>query len=87
MGGTRGKKDLIINNYPNSKLDESGDTGLLLEIRLLEEGGSGICGAELASGERFCISYMDECNTASHNCSKGLRDNLPVGKGGAWVVL
>ena len=38
LGGTREKKGSIINNSPNSKLADSGDTGPLLEIRLLEEG-------------------------------------------------
>ena len=53
VGGTRGKKGLIINNSPTSELADSSDTDLLLEIILLEEGGSGICGAAVAGGERF----------------------------------
>ena len=41
----------------------------------------------MAGRERFCISSMDECNTVSHTRSIGLRDDLPGGKGGTWVVL
>ena len=66
LGGTRGKHGLTINNYLNRELAESGDTGPLLEIRLLEEGGSRICGSAVDGGARFCMSYMDERNTASH---------------------
>ena len=55
LGGTRGQKGLIINNSPNRKLYDSGDTGPLLEIRLIEEGRRGIGGAAVAGGERFCI--------------------------------
>ena len=72
MGGTRGKKELIIDNSPNIKLADSGDTGLLIEIRLLDEGGNGIYGSAVAGGARFCMSSMDECNTASHNRLGGL---------------
>ena len=43
MGGTRGQKGLIINNYPTSELADSRDTDPLLEIHLLEDGGSEIC--------------------------------------------
>ena len=87
FGGTKGKHGLTIYNSPNSKLADSGDTGPLLKIRLLEEGGRGICGAAVYGGIRFCISSMNECNTASHTWSIGLRDDLTGGKGGAWVVL
>ena len=55
VGGTRGKKELIINNYPNSDISDGGDTGLLLGINLLEDDGSGICGATVAGRERFCM--------------------------------
>ena len=55
----RMKKVLIINNYPNSKLAGSGDTGSLLEIHFLEEDVSGICGAAVAGRERFFISSID----------------------------
>ena len=48
MVGTREHHELTINNYPNSELADSGDTGSLLEICLLEEGRSGICGAAVA---------------------------------------
>ena len=54
MVGTRVKHRLIINNSPNSNLFNSRDTGPLLEIFLLEEGGSRICESAVASGERFC---------------------------------
>ena len=57
--GTRGKQGLILNNYPNSELSDSGDTVSLLKIRLLEEGGSVICGAAVDGGASFCMSYMD----------------------------
>ena len=53
MGGTRKQKQLIINSSPNGKLVESGDICLILEIRLLEEGGSGICGNVVADRARF----------------------------------
>ena len=53
MGGTRGKKGLTINNYSISGLADGGNTGLMLEIRLLDEGGSGICGAAVTGGARF----------------------------------
>ena len=69
MEGTMVQQGLIIKNSPNSELSDSGDTGPLLEIRLLEEGVSGICGAAVAGGERFCMLSMDECNTASHTRS------------------
>ena len=36
MGGTRGYKGLIINNYPTSEIIDSVDIGLHLEISLLE---------------------------------------------------
>ena len=39
---------------PNSELEDSGDTYLMLEIRLLEEGVSGIFGAAVAVGASFC---------------------------------
>ena len=64
--GTRGMNGLTIYNNPNSNLANSWDTGPLLEIRLLEGGGRGICGAAVYGGIRFCISSMNECNTASH---------------------
>ena len=41
----------------------------------------------MAGRARICMSSMDECNTASQTRSRGLRDDLPEGKGGAWVVL
>ena len=66
MGGNRGEKGLIINNSPNSELSDSRDTGPLLEIRLMEESGSRICGAEVDCRARFFMSSMDEYNTASH---------------------
>ena len=64
--GTRYKRELIINNYPNIELAARGDTGPLLEIILLEEGGSGMCGSEVAVGARFCMSSMYECYTLPH---------------------
>ena len=87
MGGNRGKYGLTIDNPPNSEISDSGDTGLLLEIRFLEEGGRGICGSAVAIRAIFCMSYMDEYNTASHTRSIGLRYDLSVGKEGVWVVL
>ena len=66
MGGTREKKGLIVNNSPTSEISDSRDTGPLLEIRMLEEGGIGICGAAVAGWARFSMSSMDECNTESH---------------------
>ena len=59
MGRNRGRHGLTIDNYPNSELSDSGNTGPLLEIRLLEEGGSVICGAAVDGGASFCMSYMD----------------------------
>ena len=50
ISGTHG---LTIDNSPNSDLAASGDTGPLLEIRLLEEGGSGICVDAVAGRSRF----------------------------------
>ena len=85
--GTRVQHELMINNSPNSELSDGGDTGPLLEICLLGEGGSGIYGSAVAVGVMFCMSYMDACNTASHKQSRGLRDDLTGGKGGAWVAL
>ena len=87
VGGTRGQQGLIINNYPNRELTDSGDTDYLLESCLLEEGGSGICGSAVAGRARFFLSSMDECNTASHNRSRRLRYDLSGGKWGAWLVL
>ena len=66
VGGTRGHKSLIINNSPDIKLSVSRDTGLVLKISLLGEGGSGIFGAAVAGRARFCMSSMHECNTAVH---------------------
>ena len=57
--GNRVRHGLTIYNYPNSELFESGDTGPLLGIRLLDEGGRGICGAAMAGGGSFGMSYMD----------------------------
>ena len=85
--GTRGRHGLTINNSPNSELSDSGDTGPLLEICLLGEGGSGIYGSAVAVGAMFCMSYMDACNTSSYKQSIGLRDDLTGGKGGAWLAL
>ena len=59
VGGNRGYKELIINNCPNAKRPDRGDTGPLLEVRLMEEGGSGICGSAVAVAERFFMSSMD----------------------------
>ena len=87
VGGTKGQQGLIIYNSPNSELADIRDTGPLLEIRLLEEDGSGICGAVADGGARFLMSSMNECNTASHNRSITLRDNFPEGKVEPWVVL
>ena len=53
------KNFLIINHSPDNELAGSRDTGLLLEIRLLDESVSAICGVALASGARFCTSFMD----------------------------
>ena len=53
------KKFLIRNHSPDNELAGSRDTGLLLEIRLLGGSVSAICGAALASGARFCTSFMD----------------------------
>ena len=61
--------------------------GPLLDIRFLEEGGKGICGPAVAGGAWFCMSYSDECNTDSYTRSRGLRYDLPGGKGGTSVVL
>ena len=83
VGGTRGKKVLIINNPPDREFADSGDTCPLLEISLLEEGVSGIFGAAVAGGARFFMSSMDGCNTVSHTQARGLRDELPRVKGGA----
>ena len=41
---------LTLDNSPNSDLADSGDTGVLLEIRLLKEGRRGICGSAVAVG-------------------------------------
>ena len=41
----------------------------------------------MAGGETSFMSYMDECNTASHTRSRGLRDDLPGGKGGGVVLV
>ena len=67
VGVTRGQKYLIINNSPNSELADSRDTGPLLEIRILGEIGSEICGSIVVGVARFCMASMDECNTVSHN--------------------
>ena len=82
VGGRRGSHGLTINNSPNSDLSDSGETGLLLEIRILEEGERRICGAAVAGGAMFCMSYMGECNIALYTLSILLRDDLPGGKGG-----
>ena len=66
VGGTRRQQGLIINNSPNSELAYSRETGSLLEICLLEEGGSRICGGEVDDRERFCMSSMNEGNTSSY---------------------
>ena len=47
----------------------------------MKEAGSGICGAAMDGGERFCMSFMDECNTASRTCSILLEEDLNVGRG------
>ena len=59
MGGTRLKKEVIINNSPNSELADSRKTGPLLEIHFIEEGGSGIFGSAVSYGASFCMSSMD----------------------------
>ena len=82
MGGTRGEKGLILNNYPTSDLSDSEYTGLLIDICLLEEGGSGICGAAVAEGARFCMPSMYEFNTALNTRTKGLVEDLLEVKGG-----
>ena len=64
--GTRGHKRLIINNYLNSELSDSGDTFLMLGFFLLEEGISVICGAAVSGGSRVFMSSMYEYNTTSH---------------------
>ena len=86
-GRNRGRHGLTIDNSPNRDFANSEDTGPLIEILFLEEGRRGICGSAVAGGERFCMSCMDECNTASHTCSRVVIDELPGGKGGGWVVL
>ena len=50
-----GQHGLAINNYSNSELANSRDTGPLLEIILFEEGGSGICGSAVTDRESFCM--------------------------------
>ena len=40
----------------------------------------------MAGRARFFISYMDECSTDSHTRSKGLRHDIPGGKGGGVVI-
>ena len=63
VGGTRGQKGLFMNNSPNSELVGSRDTGPLLGIFLMEEGGSGICRATVAGGgEIFNVihGYMQQ---------------------------
>ena len=59
VGGTRGKKGLIMNNSPNSEHAVRGNTGPMLETCLLEESGSGICGAAVDYGAMFCMLSMD----------------------------
>ena len=60
IGGTRGRHGLTIYNYPNSELSDSGNTGPLLEIRLLEEGGREICGAAVSGRQGFaCHLWMN----------------------------
>ena len=51
--GTSRRHGSTIDNYPNSKLSDSEDTGPLLEISLLEEGRRGVCGASVAGRARF----------------------------------
>ena len=87
MGRTSGRHGLTIDNSPNSKLSDSGDTGPLLEISILEEGGRGICGSVVAGGARFCISSLDECNTDLHTRLRGFRYGLQGGKWGVWLFL
>ena len=82
VGGNRRHHGLNINNSPNIKIYNIGDTGPLLGICVLEEGVSGICGASVAGGARFCVLSMDECNIASHPRSRGFRDELSGGKRG-----
>ena len=41
----------------------------------------------MAGVASLSMSSMDEFNTASHTWSIGLVEDLPVGKGGAWVFL
>ena len=60
LGGTRRHQGFIINHSLNSKLAGIQETVPLLEIRLLEKGGSVICEAPVAGGARFCMSSMDE---------------------------
>ena len=38
----------------------------MLEIKSVEEGGGGIYGAAVAGGVIFCMSSMDQLNTAFH---------------------
>ena len=66
VGETRERHGLTINNSPNSKLDDSGNTGMLPEIRFFKEIGSEICVSAVTGGARFGMLSMDECNTASH---------------------
>ena len=65
VGRIRGHKGLITNNYPNNDISDNGDTGPLIEISLLEEGGSGICGSTVDDVARFCMSSMEEFNNES----------------------
>ena len=81
------KEEINRNNSPNSELAESGYTGLVLKIKFLEEGGGVTCGASVADGRRFFTLSMDECNSEFHTQSKGLGEDLPGGKGGAWLVM
>ena len=86
VGRNRRRHGLTIYIYSNRDISNSEDTGPLLEIRFPEEGGRGICGSAVSRGTTYCMLSLYECNSDSHTRSRGLRYELPVGKGGAWVV-
>ena len=65
------KEDTNIVNTPISEHTEGEDKVPLFQIIFIEVGRRGICGGSVEGGVRLCMSWVDECNTASHTRERG----------------
>ena len=66
MGGITDNEETNIFNTPISERKEGEGTVPLFQIISLEVGRRGICGGSVEDVARFCISSVEEYNTASH---------------------